>query len=236
MFRITILVLAFTAEMAIAQAPSGSISGSILGDDGAPITGVTVHCRRAPIFTRDRSGRAVMMEAALETIATSTSNGSFRISGLSKGLYHLCPQPTQASQTSDCGWEEVSSISVADGQSVNGVVRYIHSGTTLTVVINDPNSRIDMPDSKGHFIWERRFALSVMVSPHHYVAAVLATSPAGQKVFRLVVPRSRAYRFFIDTSLQITDSSARAVELIGPSSLLINTAELDQLSVTLNVK
>ena len=65
---------------------------------------------------------------------------------------------------------------------------------------------------------------------------VLAGAQGGQKVFRLVVPQSRAYRFQIDTELQVTDDSGKPVEVTGPTNLQVNTTGRDQVSVTLNVR
>jgi len=195
-----------TQSLLAQGAAIGSIAGTIVGDNGAPVAGATVTCRRASILEKGKNGRIVVRVPSSEVAVKTGTDGFFQVKGLSEGLYHLCPSTTRRSEIGDCGWEEVPSIALANGQAVSGIVRRVHDGTILTIVVNDPNGKIQAPDSRGNDAFRQRFLIGLVDATKRYNAVPLVSPGAVQKIYQLTIPKQRSFRLFVDTAYDVTDN------------------------------
>lgn len=229
------MVVSVQAQLLFAQGGAvGSISGTVLSDSGAPVTGVAVGFVRASVLAKGKSGRLVVKDPGASFVVNTGADGTFHAASLADGLYHLCPAAGPPSQVPDCGWEEVASIFVTSGQAVNGVVRRIHEGSALTILVNDPNGRIVLPPVPGNF--GRRFAVGVIDQTGRYNSARLATSTPTQRAFQVTIPQQRSFHLFIDTEFLVLDSFGKPVEVRKPTSLTVSPGTQDKVTVSLTVK
>jgi len=158
-------------------------------------------------------------------IASASINGTFTISNLAAGRYHLCGQATQPNQTSDCAWLGVPVLILGPGQAIQNQSIKVLGGTIITLQVGDASSRISIPDANGNFVFGRRFFIGVSVG-NYYQRAERISSSATQHVFRLVIPKQQPVRLFIDSDFTVTDSVGRLIETKRPSSLQLSPGEL----------
>jgi hypothetical protein len=121
----TSLLSIFTGIVAsLAGQTVGSISGTLAGDNGAPLAAVITVNGVPPLRS---SGSA-----------KSSSNGAFTISSLPPGTYHICAEVGNGGYLDPCAWEPIPiAVQIATGQSITGYHLVAKRGVPLQVRIND---------------------------------------------------------------------------------------------------
>lgn len=228
------LLLAATAAALAQPAATSRVSGSVIGDDGKPMAGATVTYRKLATFTKDARGRMVKVDPGLAGSISTGGDGAFTSPLLPAGDYHICAFGPRPTQVSDCAWDGVGVVAVAQGQTLNGLIRRVHEGSTLTIHVSDPNNLIDLPDASGRVTRSRRFVIGVHDGA--YVRADPSPGTASLKQFQLIIPKQRAFRLFIDTQANVFDIAGNAIEVRSPTSLQVSSASNDSITLNLRVK
>lgn len=123
---LTAIAILLLASAPVALSQTGSISGTIAGDDGKPLAGVITSNRTSPPAA---SGRAV-----------AGANGAFTIANLPAGTYALCASVENLGYLDPCAWSAAPpTVQIAAGQAVTGFRLVVKKGTTLQVRLNDPD-------------------------------------------------------------------------------------------------
>jgi hypothetical protein len=115
------------------------------------------------------------------------------------------------------------------------VVRHVHQAAALNIVVDDPNSEIQLPGAYGNIAPAHRFFVGV-VSAGTYVNAPLVSSTAVQKTYSVLLPQGRSAQLFIDTQFTVTDANGNAVEVRQPTTLTVQALSAAPIAVILNVK
>lgn len=237
------ILLAVGTAAATAQGTSlGSISGVVVNDGGKPVPRAKLGYTKLTEYARDKDGHMTVKEPGFTRSVTVGADGTFALSGLPTGRYDICAYGSQPNQTSGCEWDGGTVIPLADGQSIQGLTRRVYDGAIITFRVADPNGRIALPEANGKVVKERRFFLGVSSPSGYYHRSELVSSTGVQHVFRVVIPKQKSVRLFIDTDLPVTHSRAGVpqseipVETRQPSSILISSAGSDQVALDLTVK
>jgi hypothetical protein len=233
-----ILIQSYSIAQVAAPAPaagSAGLSGTLLADDGSPAAGATLLYSKWPVYARGGpSGSLQLLDAGFSKNVTVGSSGVFSISSLPAGNYFLCATPMQTTQVSDCRWDTIGMIALSGTQQLTGLVRHVHEATALNIVVNDPNSEIQLPGAYGNVAPAHRFFVGV-VSGGIYVNAPLISSTAVQKTYSVLLPQGRSAQLFIDTQFTVTDANGNAVEVRQPTTLTVQGTSAAPLTVLLNV-
>lgn len=114
----------------LAQTATGTISGTVVGSDGAPISAVVTANR---IGLPPATGHA-----------DSAPNGSFYISGLADGTYSLCATDRRRQYLDPCAWSaQEPSVKISGAQAVTGLKLVLEKGSLLQVRLNDPTQVLE---------------------------------------------------------------------------------------------
>jgi len=117
---------------------TGSIQGTVVGDNGKPISSARVYAAakstsqqiKAPPTIATKVGNAV----------NAAADGTFTIPNLPAGPYVLCAQTTVAGWLDPCQWSaSITLVSLNAGQNLAGQKVVMASGAILQIRINDPS-------------------------------------------------------------------------------------------------
>jgi hypothetical protein len=141
MRRLLIMICGFAA--ALSAQSTGTVSGILKSNGGAPISGAIV---TAYLQTKTSDGKFPPVFNAL-----TGADGSFVLNGLVAGTYVLCAEKVDAALLNPCFWSTKSTtLTVApSGGSVTGVSMVAELGVPLTIRLNDQkgllasNSKLD---------------------------------------------------------------------------------------------
>jgi hypothetical protein len=203
-----------------ADAQSGSIAGRVLDDSGTPISGATVLYRNQLSYIRNSQGGLVSIVAPVRSGTTTASDGSFAVGGLPAGTYHICAVGVTARHLSSCEWELASLVQLAAGQTLSGISVTVSIGSLLTILVSDPNGRIQdaasgpivnglIPLSGGNF------KIGVMTGIH-YVAANFVSQTGIVRSYSVAVPKTGSFKLLVSTSLKVLSPVGQAVAIGSP--------------------
>jgi hypothetical protein len=135
------LLVFFSFSTFVLAQNTGSISGTLAGDDGATITGVVI----ANGVGVAASGRAV-----------SAADGTFNIPNLPAGTYVLCGRPKGRGYLDPCIWStDPPKVSVTAGQATANTKLVLAKGAVIDVRVNDPSQVLGaaaLPNATGALV------------------------------------------------------------------------------------
>ena len=215
---------------------TGTISGVIVDEMGQPQQGALVTCQKLSEYARDDRGRAVLKEPGFVRSVEAGSGGTFAVSNLPPGRYHLCAVGARPNQVGSCEWTGVAVVALADGQRIESISRTVREGAIVTLRVADPGGKIVPSDSAGIGPRQGRFSLELVSPTGFQRRAQRISSSAGEYTFQIKVPKQWAMRLFLDTDLEISGETGSVLESRRPTSLTVSSAGRDQVTVNLLVR
>jgi hypothetical protein len=213
------LILLTGCATFVATAPaqqSGSISGLVADQSGAPVAGALVLYQGMPTLAPNATGGVVVTIPSASSGLTTGTDGTFAISGLPDGQYSVCAYAATAAQLGSCEWGAYSPlIEVTAGGAVNNVALQLTSGVLLTLLVSDPNSVIQetAPNTLVNGLlplYGGNFRIGVMLGTI-YARAQLASQQGTTRTYTVAVPQNVSLDLIADTSLLATAASGATV-------------------------
>ena len=204
--RITPVILIF-AGAALAQTPTGSISGHVLSEEGRTLRS-TVTLSLAVPRGYPAPPRRVFTGA----------NGAFTFARVAAGKYNLCVQvspaetvPANSPYVDTCVWGSAQPpITVAAGQQVAGIAFTAPKGAWLQVRVVDPEHVLPQAvPAKGPALLEPEFQLVLKAQDGLIRHARFVSADAAGRSYQVAVPLKTSF------SLQIASSVADAFDQSG---------------------
>ncbi|MBI4905283.1 MAG: carboxypeptidase regulatory-like domain-containing protein [Acidobacteria bacterium] len=133
--------LAMGAMAALAQKPvpntGGTIIGTVVGEDGKGLAGVSVTVLREMLTD---IGAYPPASAGAQTRA----NGGFAFQGLGPGTYRLCAQLPFTAMLHTCNWEtSVDRVRIVNNEIRAGVKLVMKRGMLLKIKVEDPGGHLE---------------------------------------------------------------------------------------------
>jgi hypothetical protein len=181
---------------------TGSISGTLAGDDGLPVVGAVI-ANGAGVAA---SGRAI-----------TAADGAFNITNLAPGIYTLCGRPKSRGYLDPCTWStDPPKVSVTAGQATANTKLVLSKGAVIDVRVNDPLralGAITLPNAAGPLV-----LLEAMTPRGPLEPLVMATKDALGIVYQTTIPFSTPTAISVTgNQVKITDSAGKVINLGGPS-------------------
>ncbi|HLJ16495.1 MAG TPA: carboxypeptidase-like regulatory domain-containing protein [Bryobacteraceae bacterium] len=193
-----------------------SFSGVVLDDSNAPVANALVVYQSIPPLVRGPDGRPIATGPLVGANVQTGPAGIFAVSGLPAAIYKLCAYGTSNSQLGSCEWiQGTTRIDLSSAPIIQNLVLRIAEGALITFEVQDSQSKIRdladiqatgglMPVSGGNF------GIGIFAGSR-YARAKLTSTTAGDRQYQLAIPKTTAVRVFLDTSLDIADSTGAAV-------------------------
>ncbi len=162
---------------------AGSVSGSLVGDDGTQIAGGLVHLTLLPPLPSAR-------HLQTEWTATSDSGGAFSFTGLNGGAYRLCAYAPSGPWLDPCRWglnPPVLSLSVSLPTATLSMT--LKKGAAVTIRVNDPGGLLAQNEG---VVPGADLLLGVANDALGFDVAPITSQDSGGSYHQLVVPFNSA--------------------------------------------
>jgi len=179
---------------AVVYGQSGSISGTIVDEHGASVSGAEVVIQKLTTFTRSPDGHAVIAQPGFSTTVSADSGGRFSVTGVGAGRYHICGYGTAPSQVASCDWAGVPVVTLEAGQVLTGITRNVVSGVLITLNVADPHGRLTNIERFHIGLGDKTF----------YQRAKQVSKTSTSRVFQIAVPPQRTLGLFIDSEVDLS--------------------------------
>ena len=198
------LLVVFPFAALSQQDGTAALSGRVVDDTGRAIVRANVNYRRVDDLRRDKYHGFVATSTPINRLVTTSADGSFSVSGLPVGNYHVCALPSLPTQVGTCEWHRNRGpFAASAGRTFNVPDLVLTTGRTLRIRILDPNGRLTA---------RAKLLVGVMTEDGYYRRAEAAAGPpeAGiAAVLSVVIPPNVNVGLFIDSDLDVRDSSSR---------------------------
>ncbi len=196
----TLIALVSAALCAMGQT-AGSVSGTVTGTDGNPISAVVM-------MLTVKAAAGSQANPGVFT-ATSASDGTFEIASVPKGDYNLCASDEGRRFLDTCAWSGPLEVTVAGGPSSKRVDVHMQDAAEVTIDIQDPTQQLaakgNQPPSAGLLIG--------VPAPHMFLPAADGTDAPTIRTRKLYVPYDQDLEISVVTNdLQLTDAQGRALK------------------------
>lgn len=225
--RTMIMMLGISMFMR-AQVPSGpsatgTLSGIVVDDQGAPIANARVVYQTAPKIVHRTGGGWLTTGPLLGASVKTGIDGSFVINGLPVARYHICAYGVKPTHLGSCEWQGTANVDLSTGQTGQLKI-HIAEGTLLTFQIQDARQQIrdlaDLNTSNGRLpVSGSNFAIGVWAGSRYTLAKLVSTTGSIRR-YQLAIPKAATVRLFLDTTLNVTDASGAAVATGAPGATL----------------
>lgn len=223
--------LLFTAPIGLsAQSTLGTISGSVAGEDGAPLSGVRIIANAS--LSKSSKLPGLLVTGPVRGQAVSASNGTFTIEHLPPGTYTLCAQGSPT-HLDPCNWSQIApEATVASNEKSNSTKLKLVKGGILQVRLNDSKNLLN----------SARTATSVPyvlmgVSSHagHFYPLVNTAQDSAGRTNKLLVPLHENFELqIVSRSLVLTDQDQKPLPATG-YALQIHIDAVTPLVLTFNI-
>ncbi len=190
----------------------GSLTGSVVDDNGRPVPGARVLISQTPSVKHSIKAPPVVTGPLAATV-TSDSDGNFRASGLAPAQYILCAKAPNPGLLDPCHWStSAPTVTVSAAQPTSGVKITMPKGAILQVHIDDPQ-RLLKPVATGA---DSDLAVHIVTAKGiHYSAPILSNNGVGRE-HKITVPFDTAVNLRVLSSrLNVNEQSGKLVALTG---------------------
>ncbi len=220
--NLVVLFLMFANALAsgVSAQTKGILSGSVLLDGKQPLAGATVLFNRVPELRPDSSGHIISTGVMLSSKATTGSDGKFQTGQIPVGDYYLCAKGTLPNHLRSCDWGGMETFVHLTGTTQDGSVTLnVRTGALLTINVDDPAGHIQIRDSSGINAPPTNLTINVNAGRYYYPSKV--SGPQGSRwVHTAAIPIATSVNLFVDSELDLLDSSGIAVPKRQPVSPL----------------
>ena len=198
------LFVAFPFAALSQQDATAALSGRVVDDNGRAIARASVNYRRVDDLRYDKYQGYTVTSTPINRLVTTSTDGSFSVTGLPAGNYHVCALPNLPTQVGTCEWHRNRGpFPASAGRIVIVPDLVLTAGRTLLIRVLDPNAKLSA---------RAKLLVGVMTEDGYYRRAQPATkSPeAGiAALLSVVIPPNTNVGLFIDSDLDVRDSSSR---------------------------
>lgn len=216
------------AQVQPVESGTGTLSGVVLDERGAPIANAQVLYRTVPRIVRRLGGGWNAVGPLLGASVKTGADGSFVVTGLPAAQYHVCAYGVKPTHLGSCEWQATTSVDLAS--SATAPLRFqIAEGTMLTFEVQDPRQQIrdlaDLNSANGRLpVSGSNFAIGVWAGSRYTLAKLVSTVGPTRR-YQLAIPKSAGVRLFLDTTLNVTDAAGVALPTRTPASTLAASSQ-----------
>ncbi len=210
---------------------TGTLTGVVVDDKGAPLAGASVLYRTVPTIVRLADGREVITGLALSSGAKSAADGTFNISGMPAATYEFGVYGTQSSHLGSCEWTQGGvRVDLVDGQTAH--LRFeVAEGTLVTFQVHDPRHQIvdfeSLATVNGRSpLAGANFSVGIWAGSR-YARAKLVSASGSTRTYQVAVPKTATLRLYLDTSLKVADANGAAIALRQQSSAIAASGQAE---------
>lgn len=220
MKRLFITPMILTAAC-LAQQPqpfSGSVSGTLAGEDGAAIVGAEIRLHLVPPM----ASRLAPPQTNWSVV--TVAGGTFQFTGLPEGIYTLCPRPLNTTWLSPCEWNFPTPTATVSRSSPNVVVPItLKRGVAVPIRIDDAGQLLAGNEGKTP---GAGLLLSVQGPGLFFRLVPLVSKDSGGRNYQIVIPFNTAltldvhpslYQLTVANSLAPSPSTSTTIPLLVPA-------------------
>jgi hypothetical protein len=214
----SISVLALVAVAATdAAAQTATIGGLVVDQSGNPLSGIAVLYNRIRDLRTDANGQLAPIPPIVSSQVVTGSQGTFEISGIPAGSYHLCTGLSVPGRLASCLYEpKPVVVPVGIGTSATGVTLVAAAGTTVTVQVTDAAGKIQAGSP---------FAIgATAVGSAWAFFARLVSQSSTQLTYQMTLPKDYNFQLVVDTPLAVTDAKGYTVVAKQPGMVLATSS------------
>lgn len=188
---------------------SGSVSGTLTGEDGSHIVGGRVTLLLVP-----QNPEAKLRQTLWS--AVSGAGGAFQFGGLSEGTYQLCAQVPASAWLNPCEWGlQPPAVSLSNAQPAASFDFVLKKGAAVPIRIDDPGHFLSQNEGKtpgAHlFLGVRNDASAICPVP-------LLSRDANGRNYQIVVPFNATVNLVVHSSFfHLSNASGSPIGATGPS-------------------
>ena len=212
---LNVLPILFLPYIAFGQSAStGTFSGSVLDQNGAPLAGALVAFQRVPKlagYPAAHPGRTSLApgEVIYSTAATTNRRGQYSATGLPAGTYNYCV--LLAGYLDPCRWAYGPRAVIQAGVTAPLPVITLKKGVIVSVTLLDPSKLVGQ-----YNLIAPGFAVGVFSQSGSYYGAGLSAQSSGRFLFQVTVPSDQPVHLWLHSSkYTLTDQSGTAIAAQG---------------------
>lgn len=212
---LTIVILSVLPGVALGATPGGTLSGTVVDGNGAPMPGALVLYKSPRTITTAPNGSRVYSGPSLAAGVRTGAGGTFSVSGLPPETYNLCAYGPGPADLGSCEWGQgTTQISVTSGQTAQ-LTFQVAQGTLLTFQVQDPRQQIKSLEdlhsgNGGPALNGANFGIGVWVGSH-YTRAAQVSAAGTTRQYQVAVPKTADALLYLDTSLAVLDATETPV-------------------------
>ena len=179
---------------------SGTITGTLKGEDGSVIGGATILLHRAPQATP----RSIRQPSDWTTV--TTAGGSFSVTGLPAGYYSVCAGIKDSTWLNPCEWNFATPTATISRSTPNPSVGIIlKRGAPVPIRINDGGQLLDQHEGKT-----RGAGLFLSVSSAGLLSRLvpLVSKNGSGRNYQIVIPFNTPLTLVVRASYFIVQDAA----------------------------
>ena len=234
LLKMTLIVGFLAIGVSVFTASGAAVSGIVVDEKGNGVTGASVVYSRLPTFAWTNGHRITTTPSIGSTVTTSTA-GTFSVSGLPTGTYDLCAAGPKETHLGSCEWGPGAvRIDLLADQTAS-VKLGVTEGALITFHVADPHNQIvDLEDilaiGSGGNKLVANFGVGVWAGTRYFRARRISTVGVS-RVYQLAMPKSGSVRLFLDTGLSVLDEGGasaavrrldRIIAPVGQSIMNVN--------------
>lgn len=219
----------------VAAAQTGSVSGVITDQTGAPLVGATVVYSRLPSFLPRTIGSPPQLapgESYFSASATTDAAGRHAAQGLPPGKYVVCAGAPDQPILDPCKWSTPPPLEIT-GNAATSLDFAVQRGVFLRVRVNDPQGLLPAseptPMSPAHLI------VGVFFGTGASLAAQRADVDAGGQDYRMAIPTGAPLQLWLVSGfVELADQNGVPLQIAGTKIPFQAAQGVDQ-AFTINV-
>ena len=196
------------AATLLGQTPSpGSLSGTVAGIDGKPVSATVIANRiGAPPGTAR---------------VDSAADGSFTLPALPAGTYSLCVADNNSGYLDPCVWSlAVPQAAIPAGKAVTGFKIALEKGVPLQVRLNDPAKVLGATPGPNTTV--PHLLIGVFSDRHLFVPAGLVSQDAAGRNHEAQIPFDRPVVLHLKGKfVSVSDAKGAAVDVVAGTSFSV---------------